>query len=64
MDKMDPRDVVIASLADRLYICSRLLTAAAERLKWDNQVVRDLMSRLNKSIEDAENANIEAKNCG
>ncbi len=44
---------LILSLADRLYICSRLLTAAAERLEWDSVTVQRLMTALNESIGDA-----------
>ena len=28
----DPRDAIILALAERVYVCSRLLTCAAERL--------------------------------
>ena len=56
---MDPRDTIILSLADKLHICSRLLTAAAERLEWDSEVVQELMSRLDESVEGSQHASIE-----
>lgn len=36
----DPRDEIILSLSEKLYVCSRLLTLAAERLKWDSVEVQ------------------------
>lgn len=57
---MDPRDAVILSLAERLYICSRLLTAAAEKLGWDNARVQELIQRLKETVdEDTRHACIE-----
>ena len=48
----DDRDKkLIQSLSERLYICSRLLTAAAERLGWDDETVQALMQQLQESIE-------------
>lgn len=56
----DPRDQLILSLAEKLYICSRLLTTAAERLSWDMNRVQDLVRRLEEAIckEILEHANI------
>lgn len=56
----DPRDHLIISLCEKLYICSRLLTAAAERLKWDSPRVQELVKRLEESMckEMLEHANI------
>lgn len=45
------KDATILMLAERLYICSRLLTCAAERLRWDDATVRDLMQRLNEQVK-------------
>lgn len=46
----DPKDELILSLCEKLYICSRLLTRAAERLGWDREEVQDLMSQLRASV--------------
>lgn len=48
MDKT--RDALILSLAERLYICSRLLSCAAERLVWDDERVQELVERLEESV--------------
>ncbi len=50
---------LILSLADRLYICSRLLTAAAERLSWDSDGVRELVALLQKSVRRDVDASIQ-----
>lgn len=50
--EIDPRNALIMSLADKLYICSRLLTAASEKLGWDNAVVQDLIHKLKQSVEE------------
>lgn len=42
----DVRDILILALAERLYICSSLLTRAAERLKWDSVEVKELVQQL------------------
>lgn len=42
----DPRDALILLLAERVYICSRLLTRAAERLGWDADEVRELVRKI------------------
>ena len=49
---MDPRDAIILSLAERLYICSRLLTAAAEKLSWGNTRVQELIQRLKETVDE------------
>lgn len=55
-NKPDNRDRLILNLAERLYICSRLLTAAAMRLSWDDaevcELVAQLRTQLAKSAED------------
>lgn len=55
----DKRDEVILMLCDRLYICSRLLTRAAERLSWDRTEVQELVVELRKSLEGCGYAGIE-----
>lgn len=45
-DDRDGKDECILMLAERLYICSRLLTRAAERLGWDSAEVRELVEQL------------------
>ena len=52
---MDERDAVILSLAEKLFICSRLLTCAAERLRWDSAAVQELMRRMEESIDSSVN---------
>lgn len=47
----EPYGALIASLCERLYICSRLLTCAAERLEWDNTVVQELVGKLKAELE-------------
>ena len=47
---MDKDDLVL-QLAERLYICSQLLTKAAERLGWDNEAVQALVEQLKASYE-------------
>ena len=44
---------LILSLAERLWIVSTLLTAAANRLPWDAAAVQELMDRLRKSLEES-----------
>ena len=57
---MDQRDELILLLARRIYICSRLLTAAAERLGWDSAAVQELMEQLRESTRgDTSNAGIK-----
>lgn len=46
----DPRDALILSLCEKLYICSRLLTRASERLGWDTVEVKGLVAELRESI--------------
>ena len=46
---MDHHDIIL-SLAERLYICSRLLTAAAEKLGWDNIQVQELIQQLKEQV--------------
>lgn len=54
-------DALILGLADKLYICSRLLTAAAERLGWESSTVQELMKQLRETIEaEVRDAGIEA----
>lgn len=48
----DLRDALILTLSEKLYICSCLLSRAAERLKWDNDRVQELVERLNASIKE------------
>jgi hypothetical protein len=43
------RDLIL-SLAERLYICSRLLTCAAERLGLDAEEVLALVEQLRQSL--------------
>lgn len=45
------KDATILMLAERLYICSRLLTCAAERLGWDDAAVRDLVRQLEDQVK-------------
>ena len=45
----DSRDALILLLAERLYICSTLLTRAAERLGWDHEAVKALVQRLEET---------------
>lgn len=60
MDNSDAeKDELILVLCERLYICSRLLTRAAERLGWDRVEIQGLMWELRKSIGRADNATIE-----
>lgn len=40
------RDRLILQLAERLWICSRLLTRAAERLGWETAEVQELVERM------------------
>lgn len=46
----NPKDALILSLCEKLYICSRLLTRAAERLDWDSEEVQRLVFELRVSI--------------
>ena len=57
---VDQRDELILLLAGRIYICSWLLTAAAERLGWDTTAVQELMGQLRESTRgDVSDAGIE-----
>ena len=49
---MTDRELIL-SLADRLHICSRLLTCAAERLDWDSGRVRELVARLELTLDES-----------
>lgn len=55
----DPKDQLIYWLAQRLYICSRLLTRAAERLGWDSTEVQQLVKELTETTERLTNASIQ-----
>lgn len=46
----EAKDATILMLAERLYICSRLLTRAAERLGWDDEAVQQLVEELRDSV--------------
>lgn len=48
----DPHNKLILALSERLYICSRLLTRAAERLDWDDERVRELIRSLDASVKE------------
>ena len=48
----DERDTLILLLCERVYICSRLLTCAAERLGWDRAEVQELVRRLRDMMGD------------
>ena len=50
----DPRDELILSLSQKLFICSRLLTCAAMRLGWDSAEVRELVERLKAELPNKE----------
>ena len=50
MTKQEQTNKLILALADKLYICSHLLTAAAERLSWDNKKVQCLFVQLENCI--------------
>lgn len=55
------KDHTILMLADKLYICSRLLTCAAERRGWDDGAVQELVKQLRESTRRAvEDAGVEA----
>lgn len=45
---------IILALADKLYVCSRLLTCAAERLSWDAERVQVLVKQLTESVTEIE----------
>lgn len=38
------------SLAEKLYVCSRLLTCAAMRLSWDDDEVRHLVAMIRDDV--------------
>jgi len=57
----DPRDRLILLLNERVYICSRLLTCAAERLGWDAKEVRELVKRLDPENVRAEEVKVSHK---
>lgn len=44
------KDALILSLAEKLYVCSRLLTCAAMRLQWDEDDVRHLVAQLRDEV--------------
>jgi hypothetical protein len=46
----DSKDRVIMALAEKLAICSRLLTLAAERQGWDRPEAFDLFDRLDAAV--------------
>ncbi len=58
---MTDKDRLILSLADHLYICSRLLTRAAERLGWDSDEVRQLVAELNELVKRDVDASVNAQ---
>lgn len=51
MDDAAKKDETILMLAERLYICSRLLTCAAERLSWDSERVQELITELKSVVK-------------
>lgn len=54
----DPKDTMILSLCEKLYICSRTLTCVAEKLGWDHLKVQYLMNELEKEIERSKDASV------
>lgn len=61
MEAGDDGHVLVLALSERLYICSRLLTRAAERLGWDSAAVQELVQQLRDSLPDGGgHAGIEA----
>lgn len=46
-------DELIKSLADRLYICSRLLTCAAERLGWESERIQELIAEWQNLVDES-----------
>ena len=48
----DPRDELILSLCQKLWVCSRLLTRAAERLGWDSEGVQSLVRQVTINVEE------------
>jgi len=48
--EMDERDTLILALSERLYICPRLLTRAAERLSWNNAMIQELIQQLRDNL--------------
>lgn len=48
----DGKDALILQLSERLWICSRLLTCAAERLGWDDEQVKELVAKLRSEINE------------
>lgn len=46
----EPSDKLILALAERLLICSKLLTRAAERLGWDRAEVQELVQQLRDTL--------------
>lgn len=57
----DPRDALILSLCDKLYICSRLLTRAAERLGWDTPQVEELVQQLRDTLPSPPTEEVEKR---
>ena len=61
------KDTTILMLAERLYICSRLLTCAAERLGWNSVVVQGYMKQLEIAtrgdVDACINENTATKDC-
>ena len=57
---MDDKDRLIWLLAQRIFICSGLLGAAAERLRWDSARVQELLWQLEQVTKEQVNASIES----
>lgn len=56
----DPRDKIILSLCEKLYICSRMLTCAAEKLSWDNTAVQELVQQLKDKVREEAHASLQS----
>lgn len=54
----DPRDRIIESLARRVFLQSELLTAAAQRLGWDSDIVQSLITQLRESTRSDVDASV------
>lgn len=61
---MNPKDKMILSLCEKLYICSRLLTRAAEKLGWDRTEVQSLVTELRKQLQESSRARVEEESGG
>lgn len=57
---MDDKDKLIWLLAQRIYICSALLGAAAERLRWNSTKVQELLQQLEQTTQEQINACIKS----